>query len=175
MLKLYTDGGVISKNPSPIGGTWAWCLVDGDTLIEQSNGGVFHTDVVQFPGGLVTNNQTELFAVVQGLSQLDSDVLVEVCSDSAVTLGRIFKNFAFSNIPFWMKSALEIEKERLVHFSKFTYTQLDGHPTKAHLLAGIGKRGNPVSKWNVLCDKLCNEAAQRFLQERIHQTISGSE
>lgn len=175
MLKLYTDGGVISKNPSPIGGTWAWCLVRDDCLVRRDSGVVIHTATISFPEGLVTNNQTELFAVVQGLSQLCIEDVVEVCSDSAVTLGRIFKNFAFSNIPFWMKSALEIEKERLVHFSKFTYTQLDGHPTKAHLLAGIGKRGNPVSKWNVLCDKLCNEAAQRFLQERIHQTISGSE
>ena len=26
-IALYTDGGVIGQNPSPIGGTWAWCMV----------------------------------------------------------------------------------------------------------------------------------------------------
>ena len=29
-IALYTDGGVIGQNPSPIGGTWAWCMVGAD-------------------------------------------------------------------------------------------------------------------------------------------------
>ncbi len=28
IVALYTDGGVIGQNPSLVGGTWAWCLVD---------------------------------------------------------------------------------------------------------------------------------------------------
>lgn len=177
MLKLYADGGVIQRNPSSIGGTWAWCLVNDDELIQSDSGVIIPTDVVTFPGNLVTNNQTELFAVIQGLSQLPDDAIVEVRSDSEVTLGRVFKMYAFNNIPFWMKSSLQIEKKRLKNFSKFTYELMDGHPTKAQVISGFGKRGHVTSKWNVLCDKMCNEAAERFLQSHvhIHQTISPSE
>jgi hypothetical protein len=38
---------------------------------------------------------------------------------------------------------------------------LDGHPTADQLAAGVGKRGNPVSKWNAACDAECSRQAGR--------------
>ena len=163
-LKLYADGGVIQKNPSPIGGTWAWCLVQNDEVINKDWGIIVPTDVVTFPDNQVTNNQTELFAIVQGLSQLPDDSVVEICSDSNVSLGRVFRGSSFSNIPFWLKTSLEMQQSRLKMWKDFSYTLLDGHPTKAHLASGFGKRGHPVSKWNVECDRLCNLASSNHLE-----------
>jgi hypothetical protein len=40
-LDLYTDGGVIGANPSPFGGTWAYCIVDtADNQRVTCNSGV---------------------------------------------------------------------------------------------------------------------------------------
>ena len=167
MSILYADGGVINKNPSPYGGTWAYVLVDDDdeTILKQDSGSVSRAEM----GTLVTNNQTEFLAVVRGLLAAADYDLKEVRSDSNVTLGRFFKSWSVTNIPDWI---LEERQEALKHYNTrawtnclmLKYTLLDGHPTEAQLETGIGKRGHPVSKWNVLADKLCNDEAWEFLQ-----------
>lgn len=157
---LYTDGGVIQKNPSPIGGTWAYCVVspDGDLLYEDY-------DVVPAKklGGMATNNQMELLAIIRGLQTITRDSIVHMCSDSQVSLQRVFLGASMSNIPDWMVDALEIEKSRLALFKKFKYTLLAGHPTKAQLVDGFGKNHHPVSKWNVWVDGLCHKAADEYM------------
>ena len=158
---LYTDGGVIQKNPSSIGGTWAYCMVkwDGTLLYEDY-------DVVRpskFSAGVVTNNQTELLAVIRGLQTVHRDQVIHIYSDSEITLGRLFKGYAMENIPAWMVEELDAEIKRLHLFRKFKYTLLSGHPTKAQLETGIGKRGHPVSEWNKRADTLCNRVAQEHL------------
>jgi hypothetical protein len=47
-----------------------------------------------------------------------------------------------------------------------SYVLLDGHPTRAQLSAGVGKRGSPVSEHNVWCDEACTEVG-RLLLERV--------
>ena len=45
-IALYTDGGVIGQNPSPIGGTWAWCMVGADgTRTRHAYGSVTPADL----------------------------------------------------------------------------------------------------------------------------------
>lgn len=163
MLRLYTDGGVILKNPSPIGGTFAWVIVINDKVVDSEVGVITPIEMMT---DLVTNNQTELLAAIHGLHNIagmEKDVIVH--SDSSTTIGRVFKKFPFNNIPDWMVMLLKREQKRLEHFRTFRYVQLDGHPTKQQLAQGFGKRGNPVSKWNVLCDQMCNDAAQKYLDE----------
>lgn len=160
MRKLYADGGVVAKNPSPIGGTWAWCLVQGDVLLSRDGGFI---SIFDMGYDVVTNNQTELLAVIKGLEFLPDDLdQLEICSDSNITLGRIFKNFTFNNIPGWMERDLREHKKRLINFHKFTYTLIDGHPTVAQLESGFGKRGHPTSRWNVLADNMCNRIASKY-------------
>jgi ribonuclease HI len=157
---LYTDGGVIKVNPSPIGGTWAYALVDehGQRIVERS--GVITPTEAKV--SLVTNNHTELLAIVYGLQALPDGWRGTVYSDSWISLQRVFLHAALNNLPRWLIERLhEIQRSgRLKHVS---YVLLDGHPTKAHLLAGIGKRGSPVSEHNVFCDRACQEAGQRFV------------
>jgi len=86
-----------------------------------------------------------------------------VYSDSAVTLGRVFSGWKWKNIPVWMHKVYQEQRARLTYWSEIKYVQLDGHPTKAQLLSGIGKRGNPVSEHNVWCDQACTEAGEIFM------------
>lgn len=58
---LFCDGGVISKNPSTIGGTWAARLVIEDKPVRHDSGIVFPLDIYGEP---VSNNLTEMLALL---------------------------------------------------------------------------------------------------------------
>lgn len=156
---LYCDGGVIGSNPSSIGGTYAWLMVgeDGQTR------GKANVLTVEKNGGPVTNNQTEMLAVLRGLEHCPSDWTGTIYSDSAVTLGRIFSGWKWNNIPEWMHLLFREQRQRLTNWEHIKHVQLDGHPTRAQLVSGVGKRGNPVSEHNVWCDKACRWAGEEWL------------
>src|SRR4051794_41446106 len=86
---IYADGGVIDRNPSSIGGTWAYCHVDDDDNRISEQGGIF----IPSPRGLVTNNRMEFLALLSALEALPSGWSGRVCSDSRVTLGRLFHSW----------------------------------------------------------------------------------
>ena len=69
IVALYADGGVIASNPSAIGGTYAYRLIrdDGHTI---GQGQVITAIDMR---GSVTNNQTEMLALLVGLKQLPCD------------------------------------------------------------------------------------------------------
>lgn len=158
--RLYADGGVVLKNPSPLGGTWAYCMVTADGRLLYEDYDVVRAN--KFPAGVVTNNQMELLAVIRGLQTLRREMVVHVCSDSEITLGRLFKGYAMENIPEWMVNELNIERGRLHQFKDFKYTLISGHPTKLQLETGIGKHGHPTSEWNMRADELCHMAAEEY-------------
>lgn len=159
-LKLFTDGGVISKNPSPYGGTWAWVLVHEGKMVDRSSG------ILPVSLSPITNNQTELLAIIEGLKSVPLASTLEICSDSSISLGRVFRGSSFNNIPFWMETQLLQVKRSFRYWDKFSYTLIDGHPTKAQLASGIGKHGHPVSKWNKLCDDLCRAEAENYWKNK---------
>ena len=145
-VNIYADGGCIGKNPSEIGITWAFCMTDErDELVLQHSGSIL------LPNG--TNNVAELYACVFALESLDAGWSGKLHSDSKITLGRLFEGWAWRNVPLELVRRASASLERL---GAVTPVHLDGHPTKAHLKSGVGKRGNPVSRWNVYCDDLCN-------------------
>lgn len=155
---VYADGGVIQVNPSPIGGTWAWCHVDAEgTRIQIASGVV----IPRTSCPLITNNLTEYIAVVKALEALPEGWHGTVYSDSQVTIGRIFWGWKQSNLPPVLMRQADAAKAR-INFPLCRAVLLDGHPTKAQLLAGVGKRGNLVSEHNVWCDKRCGEEAAAF-------------
>jgi len=161
MIKeLYVDGGVIASNPSLVGGTYAVRLVYDDGQVYGYSGVLSARNM----GGAVTNNQTEMLALLQGLNSLPDDWCGTIYSDSAVTLGRVFQGWKWQNIHEWMHEKYRMQRRRLINWDQIKYVLLDGHPTRAQLLSGVGKRGHPVSIHNVWCDKACTEAGQRFLE-----------
>lgn len=149
-VAVYCDGGVVGKNPSDLGGTYAWCWVDkgGNRVLESS--GVCHF------GEPVTNNVSELVAMLDCLQNLPSGWSGKVYSDSLITIGRVFYGWKANGVPKCLLDGLERGTERL---GKLTPILLDGHPTKKELAANRGHRGHPVSIHNVWCDKECNRLA----------------
>lgn len=152
---LYTDGGCIGANPSPIGGAWAWCLVrDGVKVKHDSDiivaGEDCHPDEI-------TNNYTELYAAVMGLEAMGKNWRGTLYTDSLVTKSRITDGVSFNGIPNSLRSAiLDLRRGR-----RYKVVLLAGHPTRKELAAGVARRnGNPVSKWNVWCDRECNRLAE---------------
>jgi hypothetical protein len=84
-----------------------------------------------------------------------------VHSDSQIALGRVFKGWRENNLP---KNISDRSRAALKRMGKIETVLLQGHPTKADLACGIGKKRNlPVSIHNVKCDELCRKAAQEYL------------
>lgn len=157
---LYTDGGVIGRNPSSVGGTWAWCQVDENGVLGRWLSGI----VEPIAAGLatITNNYTELLAAVEGLEKLPASWDGTVYTDSQVTLYRISKDRAkakYNGIPAELVARVKTAKERL---GAYKVVLLGGHPTRAELAAGVRKDGYPCSQHNVFCDKLCGQQAEYF-------------
>jgi ribonuclease HI len=151
---IYCDGGVIARNPSPVGGTWAWCHVDAaGARIAQGSG------VLPVPG--TTNNVAEFCAAVLALEAAPDGWTGRLCSDSQVTLGRLCWGWKLTGLPLdWVqRGSLVLQRLGLVEA-----VLLQGHPTAADLRAGIGaKRGYPVSAHNVFCDQACSREAAAWL------------
>lgn len=185
MLNLYADGGCIGRNDagggSKIGGTWAWRLVrPGDGVMAASGGArVLLEQIQNWPDAppsvqpwtatsRVSNNHMELQAVIEGMRRvfywfavLNNPVEpVHIYSDSGVTLGRLFHNWGWKNIPEEMKGqALLLVKQLPIE----GHTLLAGHPNKKDLARGYKvkvsskgvERQVPVSEHNEWCDHEC--------------------
>jgi len=162
IIDLYADGGVIGPNPSLKGGTWAFVLVDRerDTKHFADSGVITPQDI-----GVekVTNNHSEYYALLMGLEAIKTPWMGHVYSDSNVSLGRLFRGWANRNLPGELMERSLAAIQKLGAPESIPHTLLDGHPTKKQLKEGFGKRGNPVSKWNVACDKRCGLLAKRFV------------
>jgi ribonuclease HI len=155
--ELYCDGGVALKNPSPYCGTWAWLLVEHDKELQRGSGIVEPADV-----GLptVSNNLTELLAALRALQGVPEGWEGTLFTDSGVTMYRIAQPDRRTLPKFWYEMLVGLKRTR-----KFQVVLVGGHPTKADLKKGFNKDGKPVSKWNVACDKMCRNLAQRFLAD----------
>lgn len=160
MSNLFSDGGVIGRNPSPIGGTWAWVFVKEDEKIYQDWG-----ILVAEPGKTITNNYTELFAAVQALNFVawmkGWNGILHV--DSLITKHRLEASESFAGID----EQLE-RMARQLRRIRPTIKLLAGHPTKADLAQGyqVKKNGRsyPVSKWNKWCDDQCKRLARELVR-----------
>jgi ribonuclease HI len=159
IVALYVDGGCILKNPSTIGGTWAWCGVDeqGNRVIER--GGV----VPATEARPITNNHMEQIAITLALEAMPDGWSGKVYSDSQIALGRVFKCWRIRNLP---ANVAKRSATAVARLGRIEIVLLQGHPTKADIARGIGaKRGLPVSIHNVWCDCECGRQAKAFLEK----------
>lgn len=162
---IYADGGCIGGSRSFVGGTWAWvAITEPKTEPRIVNnielGGLDSTaEVIKmksgFLAGEITNNLMEFVAAVEALESLPEGWSGRFLSDSQTTIGRLFygwKQEVGLNADIKARA-----KKAVARLGTVTPQHIDGHPTNPQLEAGVGKRGNPVSKWNKLCDQLCNQ------------------
>ena len=142
-MELYTDGGVILKNPSVYGGTYGFVIVKSGKEIYRGSGTYSPEEMGT---STVTNNQMELIAVLLGLQYADSarHKITKIVSDSQITLGRLFNSWRLKNIPDWM---IEMKDSLSLRGIK-----------------GEFQRGHSGHKWNELADGLAEREATEFLR-----------
>lgn len=166
---VYTDGGVLGSSRSEVGGSWAWVGVDADGLLRAGEYGTLRPAVHGLDS--ITNNLSEFYAMLKALESMPAGWSGRVCPDSQVTLGRFFWSWKLAGVPAAWRQRMGAVIRRL---GKLEPVLHDGHPTRAQLLAGVGKRGNPVSIHNVLADKLCGVALRdlvRTTDERVETIV----
>ncbi len=159
-MKLFTDGGTVKKNPSLLGGTWAWCLVSGDEVVTQASGVVTPDD---FESVVVTSNDAELFAAIRGLQFMGKEFQGgwegEWWTDSKVTLYRLSTS-DIGRVPAWAQRQAAILRKRRT----WTTVLCAGHSTRNEILLGYRERNKlPCSVWNTYVDEMCQQAAWDFL------------
>ena len=161
---IYADGGVISRNPSKLGGTWCYVWVDAKGNQLQYSRGI----VTPEEAGLdsITNNYTELLAVVKALQSVNKDWRGVLYTDSKVTLTRVTVGHSFKAIP----NAMRLEVLSLRRGRGWQVSLLGGHPTKDELKQGFKRKNKlPVSKWNVFCDEQCKQLAKEFVSGKSYK------
>lgn len=157
IVAVYCDGGVIKKNPSSIGGTWAWCGVDAEGRRVIERGGVVPVSGER----IITNNHTEQMAIVKALEAMPDGWMGTIYSDSKIALGRTLWGYATNNLP---NNVIVRTAAAVARLGKLKGVLLQGHPTAKDLACGIGaKRGFPVSIHNVWCDEECGRQAAQYL------------
>jgi ribonuclease HI len=156
IAQVYTDGGVCGSSRSALGGTWAVVQVDADDELVDSFAGVIRP-LEYGLGDTVTNNVAEYYAMLWALSRLPDNWSGTVLCDSEITIGRFSMGWKHNGIP---ERWIERMRHHVRRMGRLAYVRLDGHPTAEQIRTNRGKRGNPVSKWNVMADYLCGEAKQ---------------
>ncbi len=155
---LFCDGGVVLKNPSVLGGTWAYCGIDENgAKVSKASGVVTPSELGK---KTISNNFTELLAALNALESVSRSWAGTLYTDSLITLQRLTTGNSFKGISQTMKNrALSLREGR-----NYKVVLLSGHPSKAELRRGVGKRGTPVSVHNVWCDAECRKQAQKLLE-----------
>jgi ribonuclease HI len=160
---LYVDGGVIGKNPSAHGGTFAWCLVQNNQVKTSGSGIILPVEFEGFQK--ISNNVSELVAALEGLQAtliIQPEWEGTLWTDSLVTLRRLLGSQSFKGVPVALRTmCLELRRAR-----KWTARLLAGHPSRKMLSSGFNERGTPVSTWNVWCDKECQRLSRQYLDGR---------
>lgn len=160
MIDLYVDGGVIGKNPSTHGGTWAWVQAINGEMVESGSGRCTPTDI-DMP--TVTNNTSELYAAIEGLANMPDNWNGRIFTDSETTRARITwerTRAKFVGAPDWLREELRKQMARL---GRYKVVMLAGHPSESDLRRGMNYKGVPVSRHNVFCDELCGREALAFM------------
>jgi ribonuclease HI len=156
---VYSDGGCVKVNPSPHAGTWAVVYVD------MTGREIGHAAGYLVPDeGTVENNLMETFAALVGLEVLPDGWAGTLYTDNLNALRRITtpRGTSFNGPAHELRERCCYVRDRM---PDMTGQLLCGHPTRAELESGRGKRGYPVSVHNVRANALCDETAANFARE----------
>jgi ribonuclease HI len=189
VTSVWTDGGVLLSNPSRIGGTAAFRMVDAadNVVLERCflyvpfltpwHPHIPNVTMLRWPHAQISNNVTELEAVLQAFFVLPGGWSGTVYSDSKITLGRVFSGYQLKGIDADRAGMLFSRKECLGSLSSVLVA---GHPTQRELsigykdkkLEGGGTVRYLVSRHNVACDQMCTAAAAAYLKLLDEGTIT---
>lgn len=159
IISIFADGGLMSPNPSKVGGTWAFCCINSNNTRIVEHGGY----IASPEGRIITSPTMEHIALVMALESLPDGWSGLVQSDCQVALYRIFRGWRTRYLPMNVKERAEAAVKRLGVLHHKLYA---GHPTKADLERGYSiKKGLPVSEHQHWCDQECNRQKQLYFQK----------
>jgi ribonuclease HI len=156
---VFCDGGLLGTNPNPLGGTWSWCHIYREEMVNHASGVV---EPHEFKMTTISNNVSELLAMVNCLDALPNGWSGGVYTDSNVTAKRAERprSAKFNGVPQKLIDRLRAVRERL---GRLEFVLLAGHPSESDLIRGRKVKSRlPVSKWNKLCDDMCNKERADF-------------
>lgn len=143
-VTIYTDG-ACSGNP----GVGGWCAI----LMYKGK-----EKVVSGYNKYTTNNRMELFSVIEGLSQLKEQCIVDVYSDSAYVVNAIndgwLKNWE-KNL--WKKAGGEVKN---VDLWKMLLIKMQEHEVRFIKVAG-----HSDNEYNNRCDKIARSEIKKVNTE----------
>jgi hypothetical protein len=154
-------------NPSLLGFTWAWVLVDEhDQLVRKQYGYEVCPIVVDGRTWACQTDLGEFYALMRALAHLPEGWSGEVATDNLLTIHRMFHQQPTRSIPpKWVKIAAKLRADLMGNGGLLVPIHLRGHPTRDQLLLGHdgteGRPGIPVSRWNVEVDSLTRLARAR--------------
>lgn len=108
---------------------------------------------------VITNNISELYAAVKAILSVPKEWDGKIYTDSLITYRRITTSHKFNGIPNGLKKLTT----KLRTENKYMAKWIKGHPNENDLDNGKNDKGQLVSKYNVLCDDLCNELSIKIL------------
>ena len=168
-LWVFTDGGVIGKNPSREGGVSAYIVVRDEQPICHK--AVVVSPGIHVSGEVVTNNDTETLAIIGGLRAAipyaGAGETINLASDSFVAICRTKNGKPGKNYCERMHRKMQVVLDPLAQRRvDIRYHLLAGHPDEKgnSLLYGYKNKDGlawPSSHWNDKCDKMCNAAKER--------------
>lgn len=158
---VTADGGCRLKNPSTVGGMWAYRHVhESGRVLRQAYGVVLVADV--FPLTTVTNNLTETLALLLALEAVPEGWSGMARTDSQNAI-RVFQNPTKDRDHLTADLLARCRAAR-ARLGSLTFELLAGHPTRAEvkrLEAGEAvqsERGYPFCLHNVWADEACRTA-----------------
>lgn len=152
IVVIYTDGATIGRNPSQVGGAWAWCGCDvfGKRVVENS-GIVLRTRKYPELSHYVSNNHMEFYAVGNALSYLPDGWSGKVITDSMVNISR-FRNAGQRKLP----------KNTPYHWVHWFWK----HLSRLGKVEAIWVKGHSIHKHNNWCDAECLRVIEAWQKER---------
>ena len=140
-VALYADGGVVARNPSVLGGTWAWCGVDERGWRWQEHGGfVLARDIAPPLPPVVTNNQMEWLACSRR-SRLRAKAGTACCTPtasppSAVAVPAGDAGMQYPSevlVPRGLPLEWFVQMRGIIAYQRVELHHLKGHPTAVDL------------------------------------------
>lgn len=158
---LWTDGGLLSRNPSKIGGTWAWVRVNEKLEIENQSSGILlpkHLNTEARVYTEVTNSHSEITAIYRGLRELPDDWIGEIVTDSKLCISwltqkdRLGERLVWKNCPDWLQERVIQEQNRIYGSGgHLKYRHVDGH-----------QNDSIDHRFNILCDDMCRKEGEDY-------------
>lgn len=153
--RIYTDGGLTGRNPAR-GGMYAWVYVEGDTVIASESGMVMPS---HFGREFITNNQTELTAIYRALRALPDGWQGQLWSDSECAVHWVDgpPGMPWGNVPKDIRRKVIDQLNRIRKSGgSIEFRHLNGHMDKSEF-----------HKYNVMCDRMCNEERRKYEEKQL--------